>query len=72
MVEDHPKLALTVATGLRHAGMAVDVAFDGHDGHDGHDALDHLASRPGPAGTGGRSDGPECFGGLQSGGSDCG
>jgi len=31
LVEDHPKLALTVATGLRHAGMAVDVVFDGHD-----------------------------------------
>jgi DNA-binding response OmpR family regulator len=31
VVEDHPKLALTVATGLRHAGMAVDVVFDGGD-----------------------------------------
>lgn len=31
VVEDHPKLAMTVATGLRHAGMAVDVAFDGND-----------------------------------------
>jgi DNA-binding response OmpR family regulator len=37
VVEDHPKLALTVATGLRHAGMAVDVAFDGRD------ALDQIA-----------------------------
>ena len=37
VVEDHPKLALTVATGLRHAGMAVDVAFDGRD------ALDQVA-----------------------------
>jgi len=37
VVEDHPKLALTVATGLRHAGMAVDVAFDGGD------ALDQVA-----------------------------
>lgn len=31
VVEDHPKLAIAVATGLRRAGMAVDVAFDGHD-----------------------------------------
>jgi DNA-binding response OmpR family regulator len=31
VVEDHPKLAMAVATGLRRAGMAVDVAFDGHD-----------------------------------------
>jgi DNA-binding response OmpR family regulator len=31
VVEDHPKLAIVVATGLRRAGMAVDVAFDGHD-----------------------------------------
>jgi DNA-binding response OmpR family regulator len=31
VVEDHPKLAMTVATGLRRAGMAVDVVFDGHD-----------------------------------------
>jgi DNA-binding response OmpR family regulator len=37
VVEDHPKLALTVASGLRHAGMAVDVAFDGRD------ALEHTA-----------------------------
>jgi DNA-binding response OmpR family regulator len=31
VVEDHPRLAMTVATGLRRAGMAVDVAFDGND-----------------------------------------
>jgi DNA-binding response OmpR family regulator len=31
VVEDHAKLAMTLATGLRRAGMAVDVAFDGHD-----------------------------------------
>jgi len=31
-------MAMTVATGLRQAGMAVDVAFDGHD------ALTHTAS----------------------------
>jgi DNA-binding response OmpR family regulator len=37
VVEDHAKLAMTMATGLRHAGMAVDVVFDGHD------ALEHLA-----------------------------
>jgi DNA-binding response OmpR family regulator len=37
VVEDHAKLAMTLATGLRHAGMAVDVVFDGHD------ALEHLA-----------------------------
>jgi DNA-binding response OmpR family regulator len=37
VVEDHAKLAMTLATGLRQAGMAVDIAFDGHD------ALDHLA-----------------------------
>ncbi len=37
VVEDHPKLAMTLATGLRQAGMAVDVVFDGRD------ALDHLA-----------------------------
>ena len=36
VVEDHPKLAMTVAAGLRQAGMAVDVAFDGQD------ALAHL------------------------------
>lgn len=32
VVEDHAKLATTVATVLRRAGMAVDVAFDGRDG----------------------------------------
>jgi len=37
VVEDHAKLAITLATGLRRAGMAVDVAFDGHD------ALERLA-----------------------------
>jgi DNA-binding response OmpR family regulator len=37
LVEDHAKLAMALAAGLRHAGMAVDVAFDGHD------ALEHLA-----------------------------
>jgi DNA-binding response OmpR family regulator len=37
VVEDHAKLAMTLATGLRQAGMAVDVVFDGRD------ALDHLA-----------------------------
>jgi DNA-binding response OmpR family regulator len=37
LVEDHPKLAVTVAAGLRRAGMAVDVAFDGDD------ALVHVA-----------------------------
>jgi DNA-binding response OmpR family regulator len=37
LVEDHAKLAMTVATGLREAGMAVDVAYDGHD------ALAHTA-----------------------------
>ena len=37
LVEDHAKLAMTMATGLRQAGMAVDVVFDGQD------ALDHLA-----------------------------
>jgi DNA-binding response OmpR family regulator len=36
LVEDHAKLATTVARGLRQQGMAVDVAFDGQD------ALDHL------------------------------
>ena len=29
LVEDHPRLALTVAGGLRRVGMAVDLAFDG-------------------------------------------
>jgi len=38
VVEDHPKLATTVATVLRREGMAADVAFDGHD------ALDHVAA----------------------------
>jgi DNA-binding response OmpR family regulator len=37
VVEDHAKLAMTMATGLRQAGMAVDVVFDGHD------AIAHLA-----------------------------
>jgi len=37
LVEDHAKLALTVANGLRRLGMAVDVAFDGED------ALAHTA-----------------------------
>jgi DNA-binding response OmpR family regulator len=37
VVEDHVKLAMTLATGLRQVGMAVDVVFDGHD------ALEHLA-----------------------------
>lgn len=37
VVEDHPKLATTVATVLRREGMATDIAFDGHD------ALDHAA-----------------------------
>jgi DNA-binding response OmpR family regulator len=40
VVEDHAKLAMTVATGLRQAGMAVDVVFDGAD------ALDHIAVTP--------------------------
>jgi DNA-binding response OmpR family regulator len=38
LVEDHPKLATTVAVGLRQAGIAVDLAFDGGD------ALAHAAS----------------------------
>jgi DNA-binding response OmpR family regulator len=38
VVEDHPRLAMTVATGLRRTGMAVDVAFDGED------ALAHTAT----------------------------
>ena len=38
VVDDHAKLAMAVATGLRQAGMAVDVVFDGHD------ALDHIAT----------------------------
>jgi DNA-binding response OmpR family regulator len=31
LVEDHAKLATTVAAGLRREGMAVDIAFDGAD-----------------------------------------
>ena len=31
LVEDHAKLAMTLATGLRREGMAVDVVFDGTD-----------------------------------------
>jgi DNA-binding response OmpR family regulator len=31
LVEDHPKLALTVAAGLRRVGMAVDLAYDGDE-----------------------------------------
>ena len=38
LVEDHAKLAMTLATGLRRQGMAVDVAFDGDD------ALEHAIS----------------------------
>jgi len=37
LVEDHAKLALAVANGLRRLGMAVDMAFDGED------ALAHTA-----------------------------
>ncbi len=40
LVEDHAKLATTLARGLRRKGMAVDLAFDGQD------ALDHLAGTP--------------------------
>ena len=40
LVEDHAKLALTLANGLRREGMAVDVVFDGHD------ALSHAAATP--------------------------
>jgi DNA-binding response OmpR family regulator len=40
LVEDHAKLAVTVATGLRREGMAVDVVFDGGD------ALAHAAATP--------------------------
>ncbi|MGO9882369.1 MAG: response regulator transcription factor [Solirubrobacteraceae bacterium] len=36
VVEDHPRLAETVATVLRREGMAVDVAFDGRE------ALNHV------------------------------
>ena len=38
LVEDHAKLATTVAKGLRRMGMAVDVAFEGED------ALGHLGT----------------------------
>ncbi len=38
LVEDHAKLAMTLATGLRQAGLAIDVVFDGRD------ALEHAAS----------------------------
>ena len=38
LVEDHTKLATTVAKGLRRMGMAVDVAFEGED------ALGHLGN----------------------------
>jgi DNA-binding response OmpR family regulator len=38
LVEDHAKLATTVAKGLRRMGMAVDMALKGED------ALDHLAN----------------------------
>jgi DNA-binding response OmpR family regulator len=38
IVEDHKELAATIAVGLRRAGMAVDIAFDGRD------ALDHAGS----------------------------
>jgi len=31
VVEDHAKLAMTIATGLRREGMAVDVVFDGDE-----------------------------------------
>ncbi len=37
LVEDHAKLAMALASGLRQAGMAVDVVFDGDD------ALEHAA-----------------------------
>jgi DNA-binding response OmpR family regulator len=37
VVEDHPRLAETVATVLRREGMAVDIAFDGRE------ALDRVA-----------------------------
>jgi DNA-binding response OmpR family regulator len=38
VVEDHPKLATTLATVLRREGMATDLAFDGND------ALEHAAA----------------------------
>ena len=31
VVEDHQRLAAAIASGLRHEGMAVDLAFDGAD-----------------------------------------
>ena len=31
VVEDHKRLANAIASGLRHEGMAVDLAFDGAD-----------------------------------------
>jgi DNA-binding response OmpR family regulator len=34
VVEDHPRLAQTVATVLRREGMAVDVVYDGHEALD--------------------------------------
>jgi DNA-binding response OmpR family regulator len=37
LVEDHAKLAMALGAGLRQAGMAVDVVFDGDD------ALEHVA-----------------------------
>jgi DNA-binding response OmpR family regulator len=37
LVEDHARLAMALAAGLRQAGMAVDVVFDGDD------ALEHAA-----------------------------
>jgi DNA-binding response OmpR family regulator len=37
LVEDHAKLAIALATGLRQAGLAVDVVFDGDD------AVEHMA-----------------------------
>jgi DNA-binding response OmpR family regulator len=40
VVEDQAKLATVVAAGLRRAGMAVDVVFDGAD------ALEHTAGTP--------------------------
>jgi DNA-binding response OmpR family regulator len=36
LVEDHARLAMALAAGMRQAGMSVDVVFDGQD------ALDHL------------------------------
>jgi DNA-binding response OmpR family regulator len=40
LVEDHAKLAMALAVGLRQAGMAVDVVFDGDD------ALERVAVTP--------------------------